>query len=87
MLSQKRTFIFGKWILPRLRTIFDKELLLFRDSFGSSLAPLLVENYKKITLIDIRYMSSKLLGEFIEFGDQDVLFLYSTVVLNQNILK
>ena len=65
----------------------NKELLLFRDSFGSSLAPLLVENYSKITLIDIRYMSSKLLGEFIEFKDQDVLFLYSTVVLNQNILK
>ena len=65
----------------------EKELLLFRDSFGSSLAPLLVENYRKITLIDIRYMSSKLLGEFIDFKDQHVLFLYSTVVLNQNILK
>jgi len=65
----------------------NKELLLFRDSFGSSLAPLLVENYSKITLVDIRYMSSKLLGEFIEFKNQDVLFLYSTVVLNQNILK
>lgn len=65
----------------------DKELLLFRDSFGSSLAPLLVENYKKITLIDLRYMSSKLLGNYINFENQDVLFLYSTVVLNQNILK
>ena len=65
----------------------DKELLLFRDSFGSSLAPLLVENYRKITLIDLRYISSQLLGEFIEFNNQDVLFLYSTVVLNQNILK
>ena len=65
----------------------DKELLLFRDSFGSSLVPLLVENYSKITLIDLRYISSKLLGQFIEFEDQDVLFLYSTVVLNQNILK
>ena len=70
---------------PNAKT--EKELLLFRDSFGSSLAPLLVENYKKITLIDIRYMSSKLLGQFIEFEDQDVLFLYSTVVLNQNIFK
>lgn len=65
----------------------DKELLLFRDSFGSSLAPLLIENYKKITLIDLRYISSKLLGEFIEFKDQDVLFIYSTTVLNQNIFK
>lgn len=65
----------------------DKKLLLFRDSFGSSLAPLLIENYSKITLIDLRYISSKMLNQFIEFENQDVLFLYSTVVLNQNILK
>ena len=65
----------------------DKELLLFRDSFGSSIAPLLVENYKKITLIDIRYMSSTLLEQYIDFENQDVLFLYSALVLNQNIFK
>lgn len=65
----------------------EKELLLFRDSFGSSLAPLLVENYSKITLIDLRYISSKLLENYIVFEDQDVLFLYSTVVLNQNVFK
>lgn len=64
-----------------------RELLLFRDSFGSSLTPLLVENYSKITLIDLRYISSKLLDKYIEFENQDVLFLYSSVVLNQNILK
>ena len=67
---------------PNAKT--DKELLLFRDSFGSSLAPLLIENYSKITLIDLRYISSKLLQNYIDFKDQDVLFLYSTVVLNQN---
>lgn len=65
----------------------DRELLLFRDSFGSSIAPLLVENYSKITLIDLRYISSLILEEYIDFNDQDVLFLYSTVVLNQNILR
>lgn len=65
----------------------EKELLLFRDSFGSSLAPLLVENYSKITLIDLRYMSSEILGKYVDFNNQDVLFLYSTLVLNQNILK
>ena len=70
---------------PNAKT--DKELLLFRDSFGSSLAPLLVENYSKITLIDLRYVSSQLLENFIDFEKQDVLFLYSTVVLNQNVLK
>ncbi len=65
----------------------NKELLLFRDSFGSSIAPLLIQDYEKITLIDLRYISSNILDKYIEFKDQDVLFLYSTVVLNQNVLK
>ena len=65
----------------------NKELLLFRDSFGSSIAPLLIENYEKITLIDIRYISSDLLENYIEFNNQDVLFLYSGLVLNHNIFK
>lgn len=70
---------------PNAKT--DKELLLFRDSFGSSFAPLLVDDYSKITLIDIRYMSSTLLENYIEFKNQDVLFLYSDLVLNQGIFK
>lgn len=61
-----------------------KELVIFRDSFGSSLAPLLIEGYEKITLVDIRYMHSSLLPNYIEFTDQDVLFLYSTMVLNSS---
>ncbi len=65
----------------------SKELLIFRDSYASSLAPLLVQNYRKITLIDLRYISSTLLDNYIEFDHQDVLFLYSTLVLNQNVLK
>lgn len=65
----------------------NKELLLFRDSFGSSLAPLLVENYKKVTLIDIRYINGKILSDYINFENQDVLFLYSTVILNQDVFK
>lgn len=65
----------------------EKELILFRDSFGSSIAPLLIENYKKITLIDIRYIDSNLLEKYIDFKDQDVLFLYSSLILNQTILK
>lgn len=66
----------------------DKELIIFRDSFGSSIAPLLLENYSKITLIDIRYFASPLLGRFVEFNNQDVLFLYSTSLLNSgSILK
>ncbi len=62
----------------------DRELIIFRDSFGSSIAPLLVRDYAKVTLVDIRYLSSQLLDRFIEFNGQDVLFLYSTLVLNNS---
>lgn len=62
----------------------DDELIVFRDSFGSSIAPLWVESYSKITLVDIRYMHSGVLGNYIEFKNQDVLFLYSTMVLNNS---
>lgn len=61
-----------------------KELILFRDSFGSSLAPLLVPGYSKITLVDTRYIPSDLLGNYLDFHGQDVLFLYSPMVLNQS---
>ena len=63
----------------------DKELIVFRDSFGSSLAPLLAEGYAKITLVDIRYISPTMLDRFIEFSDQDVLFIYCTSVLNNSV--
>ena len=59
-----------------------KELVLFRDSYGSSLAPLLAESYAKVTLVDIRYMSQEQIGQYVTFENQDVLFLYSTLVLN-----
>lgn len=62
----------------------DRELILFRDSFGSSLAPLLVQDYKTVTLVDLRYVSSQLLPQFIDFHGQDVLFLYSPSVYNNS---
>ena len=62
----------------------DRELIVFRDSFGSSMVPLLVTDYARVTLVDIRYIRSDVLGEFLEFGGQDVLFLYSTLVLNNS---
>ena len=60
----------------------DRELIVFRDSFGSSLAPLLVQGYARVTLVDIRYLQPELLGQLLDFHGQDVLFLYSTLVLN-----
>ena len=65
-----------------------KELVIFRDSFGSSLAPLLLEGYSKITLVDTRYISPVILGDFVDFDNCDVLFIYNTTLYNQsNMLK
>ncbi len=62
-----------------------KELIVFRDSFGSSIVPLLIEGYSTVTVVDIRYMSTDVLGRFVDFHGQDVLFLYSTLVLNNSV--
>jgi len=62
----------------------NRELIVFRDSFGSSLAPLLVQDYAKVTLVDIRYIQIDVLDRFLEFHGQDVLFLYSVSVLNNS---
>lgn len=63
----------------------DKELVVFGDSFARSLLPLMAEGYAKITLVDIRYLPSAYIGSYITFTNQDVLFLYSTSVLNSSI--
>lgn len=62
----------------------EKELIIFRDSYANAIAPLLCEGYSKITLIDIRRVTPELLGQFVEFENQDVLFLQSTLVLNDS---
>lgn len=61
-----------------------KELVVFRDSFGSSLVPLLLSGYSKVTVVDIRYVPTDYLSQFVDFHGQDVLFLYSPLVLNQS---
>lgn len=61
-----------------------KELVVFRDSFGSSIGPLLAEKYSKITLVDVRYISSAFIGKFVDFENADMLFLYSSTVLNNS---
>lgn len=62
----------------------DRQLIIFRDSFGSSMAPLLAQGYAKTTLLDIRYVSSDMLAAFADFENADVLFMYSSIVLNNS---
>lgn len=62
----------------------ERQLYIFRDSFSSSLAPLLTSAYARITLIDMRYIDSRVLEDYISFANEnaDVLFLYSSQILN-----
>lgn len=62
----------------------DKELVIFRDSFASSITPLLADYYKKITLIDNRYIDSAHYLDYLNFTNQDILFMYSTLVVNNS---
>ena len=66
------------------KTTTDKELVIFRDSFGSSIAPLFTEAYSKIYLVDTRYIAPSLISNYLEFNNQDVLFLYSTLIINNS---
>ena len=44
-----------------------------------------VEGYEKVTLVDIRYIQPAMLEKFITFDNQDVLFLYSSSMLNNSL--
>ena len=65
----------------------NKELVVFRDSFASTLIPLLIPDYQKITLIDLRYIGSEYLKNIPEITFQnnpDLLLLYSIPVINNS---
>ena len=72
-------------MLDNKDTTSDRMLYLFRDSFSSSLAPLIADAYSKVVLIDLRYIDMRSLSQFVEFiPGSDALFLYSTQVLNNS---
>ena len=73
--------------LTNNKSTTNKELILFRDSFGSSISPILSEYYKKITLIDLRYVKLDYILDKVNFNNSDILFLYSTLIVNSDILK
>lgn len=63
----------------------DERLLIFRDSFSSSLAPLLVNEYKEIVLVDLRYITYDFANKLVDFNSfNDIIFIYNTFVLNES---
>lgn len=64
-----------------------RRLIVFRDSYASSLMPLLVESYSEILLLDTRYIYPHMIGNFVDskkFENADVLFMYSAMILNDS---
>lgn len=81
-------FLSGAKSLLRLKNpaAASGTLVVFRDSFGSSLVPLLVPGYATIYVVDIRYLATDALARVVDFpAGSDVLLLYSTTVLHNSI--
>jgi len=65
-----------------------REIVIFRDSFGANIIPLLAEGYSSIYVVDIRYIyPTAAIGAIGGFEGKDVLFLYSATVLSPKDLK
>ncbi len=64
----------------------DKKLIVFRDSYGSSILPLMAEGYKSIYVVDIRYINPDYVVQMLggNVKGMDVLYLYSSTILNTN---
>lgn len=63
----------------------DDKLIIFRDSFTSSLVPLLVDDYSEILLVDLRYINYEFMKKIIDFSVyDDALFIYNIFVLNES---
>ncbi len=67
----------------------ERKLVLFVDSFGTSIAPLFLEHYADITIVDLRFMPANLIPEQVSLDEQtDALFLYcAQIANNSNLLR
>ncbi len=63
----------------------DNRLIVFRDSFFSNVAPLLSLDYAEVVLVDLRYIISDVLSDYVDFENADVLFMYSTTLVNSSL--
>lgn len=68
-------------------TTKDK-LIVFRDSYGASLVPLMAEGYASIYVVDLRYVHPDIITRMLgSVQGMDVLYMLSTTVLNSKNFK
>lgn len=57
----------------------DRTLLIIKDSYAHSLVPFLSKHYKKITMVDMRYINTDL-NRFVKLDDySQVLFMFNVI--------
>ncbi|MDE7280765.1 MAG: hypothetical protein K2N36_03380, partial [Ruminiclostridium sp.] len=62
----------------------DKSLLIIKDSYAHSLVPFLSKEYKKITMIDLRYISTDF-QLYAPLKDYDkLLFVYNVITFSED---
>ena len=78
----------GFWTFSITLTILKNKPDPITPKRDCSLAPLLIPYYRKITLIDLRYINYDIVSNITVFNNKDVLFIYSAQVINNsNLLK
>lgn len=78
-------FLSGNQPIVTIKNPLQKDasrLVVFRDSYACSFVPLLAEAYSEIVLVDLRYIRSDMLNDYVSFDDADILFMYSTSMMN-----
>lgn len=62
----------------------DKTLLIVKDSYAHSLVPFLSKHYSKITMADMRYISTDL-NQLIKLGDySQVMFMFNAITFSED---
>lgn len=69
-------------VIDSPRASSDEEMVIFKDSFAHAMAPFLAQHYRKVTLVDLRYVQRQYVLEHVDFAGATTLFLYSTAVIN-----
>jgi len=84
-------FLDGNHPLTTIENLDKREgdtLLIIKDSYANSLAPLLISHYKRIILVDLRYYRQGVSELVSNNGIRDVLVVYSAenIVADSNIM-
>jgi hypothetical protein len=75
-------------VVDNLSDESGKVLLLVKDSYANSVAPLLIHHYDKIVLVDLRYYKQDITQVIAAHNATDILVLYSTenIIHNTDLL-